>query len=296
MHDSRSASYTSHRKSASLAFIAMVSGNTILSLGPWMVRLAQVGPAASAFWRVALAIPLLLLITSGSGQRLPRDPKLLAVLTIGGVFFALDLAAWHAGILMTKLANAALFGNAASFFFMAYGFITLRRLPNSQQWVSILLAMMGVGLLLGRSYELSPRYVMGDLLSVLAGLMYTGYLIAIERVRGQLRSWPALTVATIGALLPMLLIALWEGPIIPGHWMPLILLAIGSQVIGQGLMVYAIGNLSPVVIGLGLLMQPVIAAFIGWMRYGEQLDGLDIIGMIFVGMALLMVRAGNDRR
>jgi len=296
MHDSSSATYTSQRKSMSLAFVAMVSGNAILSLGPWMVRLAQIGPAASAFWRVALAVPLLLLITRGSGQRLPRDPKLLMVLAIGGIFFAADLATWHAGILMTKLANATLFGNAASFFFMAYGFITMRRLPNSRQWVSVLLAMLGIGLLLGRSYELSPRYVMGDLLSVFAGLMYTGYLIAIERVRGQLQSWPALTIATIGAVLPMLLIALWEGPIVPTHWIPLILLAIGSQVIGQGLMVYAIGHLSPIVIGLGLLLQPVIAASIGWMRYGERLDGLDIMGMVFVGSALLMVRADKERR
>mgnify|MGYP003351542287 CR=1 FL=1 len=37
---------------------------------------------------------------------------------VGGVAFAADLASWHLGIVRTTMANATLFGNAASFVLM----------------------------------------------------------------------------------------------------------------------------------------------------------------------------------
>jgi hypothetical protein len=39
------------------AFAALIVSNIFLAMGPWMVRLSDVGPVAAAFWRLALAIP-----------------------------------------------------------------------------------------------------------------------------------------------------------------------------------------------------------------------------------------------
>ena len=65
--------------------------------------------------------------------------------------------------------------------------------------------------------------------------------------------WPVLAIATAAGALPLLLFSLALGEqVMPGDWTPLILLSIGSQLIGQGLLVYAMGHLSPVVVGLVL--------------------------------------------
>jgi drug/metabolite transporter (DMT)-like permease len=95
------------------AFPALIAGNLVLALGPWMVRLADVGPVASGFWRVALALPFLALFAwrQQAGRQAPPW-SLVAMVAVGGLFFASDLAAWHVGIGLTKLANASLFGNA----------------------------------------------------------------------------------------------------------------------------------------------------------------------------------------
>ena len=45
-----------------LAFLALILANIMLSLGPVLVRLADVGPVAAAFWRLTLALPVLLLL------------------------------------------------------------------------------------------------------------------------------------------------------------------------------------------------------------------------------------------
>ena len=78
--------------------------------------------------------------------------------------------------------------------------------------------------------------------------------------------------------------------IIPDNWTFAIILAISSQVIGQGLLVYAIGALPPLVVGLTLLTQPAISALIGWLVYGETLSPVDWVGAAAIAAALVLVR------
>lgn len=274
------------------AFAALIVANLFLALGPWMVRLADVGPVAAGFWRLALAIPLLFFLAArGGGGRLLPERGLLLLIVLSGLFFAADLAAWHYGILRTKLANATLFGNSSSFLFALYGFIMMRSLPRGLQGAAFALAVVGTALLLGNSYELSPEHFTGDLFSILAGFFYFLYLVVIDRARRQLRPMPVLALATAAGVVPMLLFALVLGEaIVPGDWTPLILLSLGSQVIGQGLLVYAMGHLSPVVVGVALLTQPAITATIGWYVYGEKLSTTDIFGALLICVALVLIR------
>jgi drug/metabolite transporter (DMT)-like permease len=137
----------------------------------------------------------------------------------------------------------------------------------------------------------SARNLRGDLLALLAGLFYAFYLIAVDRARQTIAPMPVLAVATISAAFPLLIFsALLGEKIIPADWTPLILLALGSQVIGQGLLVYAVGHLSPVVIGVALLTQPAVTAVIGWFAYGERLGVADAIGALLIAFALVLIR------
>jgi len=91
--------------------------------------------------------------------------------------------------------------------------------------------------------------------------------------------------------LPLLIVANLLGEqVVPHHWTPLVLMALSSQIVGQGLMNFALGQMSPMVIGIALLTQPVMAATIGWIGYGERLDGVDMIGAVAVAVALVLVR------
>ena len=275
-----------------LAFPALIVANLSLAAGPWMVRLADVGPVAAAFWRLSLALPFLAFLgwRQERGRAAPGWP-LIAAIVVGGLFFAADLAAWHEGILRTRLANATLFGNFASFLFAIYGFVLLRRAPGPAQGVALLIAAVGTALLIGRSFELSPDYLVGDLLALLAGLFYTFYLIAVDRARRSMAPMSVLAVATAAGVVPILLFSLALGErIVPGDWLPIVLLSLGSQLIGQGLLVYAMGHLSPIVVGLCFLLQPVASAAIGWAVYDERLALGDGLGALLICIALVMIR------
>ena len=274
------------------AFPALFLGSSALALGPWLVRLAGVGPVAAGFWRLFLALPFLFVIARLAGQPVHWPGRVLGmIVAFAGLFFAADLAAWHVGIHMTKLGNATLFGNVASFAFAAWGLWLVRSWPSPVQAASLILAAVGAALLMSSSAELSLRNLQGDLLALFAGLLYAGYLISVERAREKLAALPLLFLSSAfgAAMLLPFSIALGE-TVVPTDWTFVVVLAISSQVIGQGLLVYAIGALPPLVVGLALLTQPAISALVGWLAYGETLQPLDWVGAAAIAAALVLVR------
>ena len=274
------------------AFIALIVGSSALAFGPWLVRLSGTGPAAAGFWRLALALPFLFLLARLVGQpvRFPSRARTV-LLAFAAFFFAADLAAWHAGIHMTKLGNATLFGNVASFAFAAWGLWLVRKWPSPLQGGALILAAAGTAMLMASSAELSLRNLQGDLLALVAGLLYAGYLISVERARGEVQPLSLLFIASLFGALMLLPASLLLGEqVIPADWTFVLVLALSSQVLGQGLLVYAIGHVPPLIVGLALLTQPAISALVGWFVYGERLTALDWVGAIAIGAALVLVR------
>jgi drug/metabolite transporter (DMT)-like permease len=280
------------------AFLALLVGNVALAGGPFLVRHSGVGPIAAGFWRLAIALPFLAVIAALARQpvRLPRK-ALLGAIALAAFFFAADLAAWHAGILLTKLGNATLFGNLSSFLFAAWGLWLLRRWPSGVQALALALAAIGCGLLMVGSAELSAAHLRGDLLAALAGLLYTGYLIFVERSRTQLAPLPLLFFASLFGAAMLLPASLAAGErIIPADWTGVFALALCSQVIGQGLLVYSLGHVPPLVVGVAMLTQPALSALLGWIYYGETLTPLDWLGAVLIVAALVLVRLRDSSR
>ena len=274
----------------------MITGSACLAFGPSLVRLADVGPLASAFWRQSLAVPFLLalaFVRPGGAPFAGGSARIVLLAALAGAAFAADLSVWHLGIMRTTLANATLLANAATFLLPLYGLFVLGQRLNAPQWWALASAAAGTALLLGRSAELSPQHLVGDLLCLAAAVFYTVYLVAIEKVRGSLQAMPALALATLAsavALAPLAAAQMFGGAFWPQDWTPILALALGSQVAGQGLIVYAVRHLSPLVIGLALLVQPAISAAVGAWRFGEVPGPWEIAGALMVAAALLIAR------
>ena len=275
-------------------FAALLAGNAALALGPWLVRLSDTGPVSAGFWRLILPVPILAFLAWRSRSPGPLGKKLTVLCLIAGGFFAVDLASWHIGIERTRLANATLFGNAGSIILMVWGLIAARRAPSGREGVGVFAAITGAGILLGRSMEISATTFIGDLFCLAAGIFYAFYLLPAQRARAVLGSWFVLLLVSLTAAPILLGMAVAAGePVLPGAagWTPILVLALSSQVIGQGLLVFSLRNFPPLVIGMALLTQPAIAATVGWLAFGELLEPLDIFGMVLVGAALVLARA-----
>ena len=274
---------------------ALFLGSTLLAFGPLLVRLADVGPVASAFWRMALAAPALivvaLLLRRGETGRMAFSALPWGIGTVAGAFFAADLIVWHLGIVRTSMANATLFANTTAFMLAGWAILVRRERPQRTTVQSLALAGAGAMLLFGSSAQLGTAHLLGDMLSLLAAAFYTGYLLTIMRLRGQLSTATVLAMSTCASVLVLLPAALVEPAAFwPGDWRPVLGLAVSSQLAGQGLMVFASGRLPAFVVGIGLLVQPLVSAAAGWLLFGEALGPIELLGAGMIAAALVLIR------
>src|SRR5690349_3924084 len=96
---------TDDRQRVTLAFAALVCGAIAMGASVLFVRWADVGPYASAFWRVFLALPFLF-AWMRIESRSAAWPLLDRAILLAGLFFTGDLFFWHLAILGTTGANA----------------------------------------------------------------------------------------------------------------------------------------------------------------------------------------------
>src|ERR1700704_2116233 len=164
---------------------ALLLGACCIALSPIFVRLSEAGPTATAFWRVALAVPFLwfvyLLKTKSHASYSGKWFLLLAA----GVAFAGDLAFWHTSIQLTSVANSTLLANLASIFVTLAAWIFLRERPSGQFLAGLAAALAGVALLVKTSVEFSSTGLAGDALGVLTALFYAGYIFAVKGLRDR---------------------------------------------------------------------------------------------------------------
>src|SRR6185503_1118979 len=81
-----------------LIFAVLISG-----IGPVLVRESPVGPAATAFWRLAIALPFAISTGRSAFSMAGRD---IALALISGVLLAADLVFWNNAILRTSVMEA----------------------------------------------------------------------------------------------------------------------------------------------------------------------------------------------
>ena len=104
-------------------FAALVAGALAMGISPIFVRLADVGPFASAFWRVTLALPLLWAWLKIAEAREPSDGRIGRADIFAGLAFAGDLFFWHLSIVTTSVANATFFATCAPIWVVAFGWL-----------------------------------------------------------------------------------------------------------------------------------------------------------------------------
>ena len=278
---------------------ALLLGATCIALSPIFVRVSEAGPTATAFWRVALAVPVLwLLYFLKSKARSQRYSGKWPLLLAAGFAFAGDLGFWHTSIKLTSVANSTLLANLASIFVTLAAWIFLKQKPTRLFLAGLAAALAGVGLLVHTSLAFSSTGLAGDALGVVTAMFYAGYILAVKglRDRGETTLHLMAVTSTITALL-LFPVALASGePMLPlsafGWWV-LIGLALISHAAGQGLIAYALAHLPAAFSSVSLLFQPVMAALFAWLLLYEGLVPLQIAGGIVVLFGIYLARRGS---
>ncbi len=283
-------------RETTLAFAALVAGAFAMGASPIFVRLSDVGPFASAFWRCALALPFLALwaLTEPKASRAMFSTDRAVVLS--GLFFAGDLFFWHLSILATTVANATFIATMAPVWVAFGAWIVFRERISQGNFLGLALCLAGGAALVGQSYGFAPERLVGDGYALVTSLFFGLYMLAVSNARTRLKigagSLAFMSAAiTCGCLFVIAL--LFETNFMPqsfNGWLTLLSLAIVSQVLGQGLLALALGRLPATFSSLVIFLEAVGAAALGWLALNEALGPLQLFGGALVLFGIWVAR------
>jgi drug/metabolite transporter (DMT)-like permease len=286
------------------ALATMLLGAVLISTSAVFVRWVEMGPTASAFWRMALATAMLLPVLAVAVRRgastFKPTPRVLGLVAIAAVFFALDLWMWHRSILYVGVGMATLLGNFQVFALATYGALALGEHGGWRLWAGLSLAIAGLALMLVPGWShFDENFHVGVWFGLGTAAAYAGFLIAFRKAQAtrggasneSLLWWMCLCTALL--LLPMTLAG---GEALPprsgADWGSLLAYAFIAQVCGWLVIGRAMPKLSAGVLGLCLLLQPLMAYVWDASLFGTRLDALGITGL---GLSLAGIFLGLTR-
>ena len=285
--------------SGTRALLALVTGAIAIAFAPILVRVAETGPVATAFWRMSLAlVPLWLLRARVSRNGAPPAAGLRWLLIAAGLFFAGDLGIWHISIKLTSVANSTFLVNMAPLFVTLGGWLLFRERVTPLFMAGMTTALAGAWLLSRGHFSPSAATAAGDVLALLAAVSYAGYLLVIKRLRTRggdtatIMAWSS--TVTAAALLPAMLLS---GEQLLPHsatgWLTLLALAAVPHVAGQSLIAWAMAHLPASFSAVALLVQPVAASLLAWALLAEPMALLQAAGGAAVLAGVALARRGS---
>ncbi|MCT8971668.1 DMT family transporter [Microbaculum marinisediminis] len=292
----------SEARTAAFAFGALALGAVAMGASPIFVRLAEVGPFASAFWRVALALPALYAWMAYEARRGPGSttPRFDRYVLVAGLLFAGDLFFWHLAIMNTTVANATFLAALAPVFVVSLSWFVLREAIGPKIVVGLGAGLAGAALLLGSSYSFAPSNLLGDSFGLITACFFGSYILAIRPARkhhpaGRLIFMSSLVTAAVLLAIALIL----EPTLFPATskgLMMLIALALISHAGGQGLLALALGYLPAGFSSLVIFLEGVAAAVFGWMILGEDMTGMQLLGAAAILLGVWIARPRRRRQ
>ena len=280
------------------AVTMLVIGACVIGLAPILVRVSGAGPAATGFWRLIFALPLLAAPSLRQPGGLSGTSRFAL---LAGAAFACDLACWHYGIVNTSVSKATVLANITPIVVTVALWLVFHQRPAPLFLVAVALSVTG-GAIMALSKgtgAIGPNPLLGDTLSTVTSVWYALYFLMMSEARrrqgtAQVMFWSSLTGV------PVLLGIAWllREPIVPatlGGWAACA--ALGAvHVGGQGAIAWALGRLPPSTASVTVLVQPVVTTALGWLLFGEMLSPWQAAGAaLALGGVVLAQRAPGGR-
>ena len=280
---------------------AALAGALAIAFSGILYRAAYVSPTTGALYRCVYALPPLFVLAWLEDRRYGRRPlKHRALAWLAGLFFAVDLVAWHQGIEEVGAGLATVLGNLQVVLVGLLAWAILREKPPGRSLAAIPVALVGVVLISGAfekgAYGRNPG--LGVAYGILTALAYSGFLLVLREGNRDLRR-PAgpLFDSTLVCALGVVVIGLAWGNL---DWTPgwkaqgyLWLLALSSQVLGWLLISITLPRLPAALTSVLLTFQPVLSVLFAWAILHESPSGLQLGGVALVLCGLLIVSAAR---
>jgi drug/metabolite transporter (DMT)-like permease len=279
-----------------LAYFSLAFGILCIGFSAIFVKMANVPGSVSTFYRVFIALIILIPIWLYRGTKVPRARDLWLIL-IGAVFFAIDLFLWNTSLLLTSAATATLLANNAPIWVGLISLVVFREKLAPRFWYGLLMAVLGLNVLIGLHGWLSLSFNRGDLMALSASFFYALYLLLTLDSRKRVDTVTFMTFSVLFMAIMLFIANVVSGNPLIGYsqktWLSLMGLGVITHFGGWITINYALGYLKAENISVTLLSQSVITSLLAIPILGEVLSWSQVIGGVLILAGIYVV---NRRR
>lgn len=275
-------------------------GAALISLSPVWVKLVDVPPSTSGFYRVLFGGAALVIYLLVTRRRLHMTKQTWSLLIIASFFLSLDLWFWHRSVIYIGPGLSTLLANFQVFIMMIVGIVFLRQMPRPVQMFAVPLAFLGLILIIGLDWDALPKdYKLGVIFGLLTAAAYASYLLTLRKVRETSTfRVPTREMAVVSVICAVMLAAtvLVEGqslaiPTIEDMgW--LVAYGVLSHCLGWLFIVSSLSEVSTVEAGLALLLQPTLSFVWDVLFFSRPMTAMELLG---AGIALIAIYLGTAR-
>ncbi len=284
-----------------IAYLALSVGLIAIGFSAIFVRQAGVPGTVASFYR--MAIPTVILAAPAIKRLRERKwygpPLRWAV--FGGLLFALDLAFWASGVVLSGATIPTLLANTAPVWVGLGALLFFREKLPGKFWFGLAIALLGTALVLGLESIGAMSFNLGALLGLIAGLFYAVYFLITQIGRKWLDVlsyfWVSGVTATAALFIFNLLFSQPMWGFTPKTYFNLLALGLISQGVGVLAINYVQGLLPATIVSTTLLGQPVVTALLAAPLLGEKLQPAQIVGgaAVLLGVYIVHHSRTGDR-
>lgn len=220
-----------------------------------------------------------------------------ALVLAAGLCLALHFVSWIASLRYTSVASSVILVTLTPLLLVPASYLMWGERPTRRLGLGIGLAIGGSVCIAWNDFQLSPPQALyGDLLALGGAVMMAAYLVCGRLVRpsvplplyaGLVYACAALCLWAVCLLSPVSILG-YAG----SAYLILLLLGLGPQLIGHTVVNWALAYLSPTIVAVILLAEPVGASLLAWLWLGESVSWLQGGGgaLILTGIGLVNVQ------
>ncbi len=264
--------------------LIMLVAICFLATGGIFVKLSSIPPIATGFYRVLFSLPILFPFVRKEFNRLCTKDFFLMLLA--GCFLGMDLVLWNISFHLTTVANGNLLANLVPLTIIPVSYFIFKEKIPGMFLLGCALTIVGVLILMAGKFHPTQESFVGDFLAFTTSIFYAGFLLIVYKIRSKYNAFLIMFISGFGALFTLgISMHYREGFSAPQPFsalLPLIGLAIISQILGQGIMSFCLGRIRASLSSVIVLVQPVIAALYSFFIFNETLTLIEALGILIV--------------
>lgn len=267
--------------------LALAFGILCISVFPILVKLKLTPGLISAFYRMAIAVALLLPYVVFTKQLKIPSLKYCILSAICGILFASDVAVWNIAIQESTATQASLLTNLSPLWVGIVSFVFLKSKPATNFWIGTAVALFGMAMLVGFRFFLELDFNKPFILAVLSGIFYSIYLLVSKKALGKVEVLSFMTISLLASSVYLGTTCWFMDEPFSGFsnsgWSVLFIQAVVCQLMAWISISYATQHMRATRVSLSLLAQAALTTILAWIFLNENIS----LHMIMGGILLL---------